>query len=43
MGTGTLKRLIDAVAPGARHFRMTGKGLSGRASGPRLTERKHYK
>jgi hypothetical protein len=38
-----LKKLIDAVAPSAQPFRMTGKGFPGRGSGPRLTDRKHYK
>jgi hypothetical protein len=38
-----LKRLIFAVAPGAQPFRMMGKGFPGRGSGPRLTDRKHYK
>jgi hypothetical protein len=38
-----LKKLINAVAPSAQPFRMTGKGFPGRSSGPRLTDRKHYK
>ena len=38
-----LKRLINAEAPSAQPFRMTGKSLPGRGSGPRLTDRKHYK
>jgi hypothetical protein len=38
-----LDRLINAVAPSAQPFRMTGKGSPGRGSGPRLTDRKHYK
>jgi len=38
-----LKKLINAVAPSAQPFRMTGKGLPGRAGGPRLTDRRHYK
>jgi hypothetical protein len=38
-----LERLINAVAPSAQPFRMTGKGSPGRGSGPRLTDRKHYK
>ena len=38
-----LQRLVNAVAPSAQPFRMTGKGSPGRGSGPRLTDRKHYK
>jgi len=38
-----LKKLINAVAPSAQPFRMTGKGLPGRGSGPRLTDRRYYK
>ena len=38
-----LKKLVYALAPSAQPFRMMGKGTSGRASGPRLTDRKHYK
>jgi hypothetical protein len=38
-----LRKLVYAVAPSAQPFRMMGKGASGRASGPRLTDRKHYK
>src|SRR5215210_450880 len=38
-----LKKLVNALAPGAQPFRMTGKGSPGRGSGPRLTDRKHYK
>ena len=38
-----LKKLINAVAPSAQPFRMTGKGFTGRDSGPRLTDRKYYK
>ncbi len=38
-----LKSLIDALAPSAQRLRMTGKGFPGRGSGPRLTDRKHYK
>ena len=38
-----LEKLINAVAPSAQPFRMTGKGSFGRGSGPRLTDRKHYK
>ncbi len=38
-----LKKLINAVAASAQPFRMTGKGFPGRGSGPRLTDRKHYK
>jgi hypothetical protein len=36
-----LKKLINAVAPGAQPFRMTGRGFTGRGSGPRLTDRPH--
>jgi hypothetical protein len=38
-----LKALVNALAPSAQPFRMTGKGSPGRGSGPRLTDRKHYK
>ena len=38
-----LKKLINAVAPSAQPFRTTGEGLPGRGSGPRLTDREHYK
>ena len=38
-----LRRFINAVAPSAQPFRMTGKGLPARGGGPRLTDRKHYK
>ena len=38
-----LKKLINAVAPSAQPFRMTGKGFPRRGSGPRLTDRKYYK
>ena len=38
-----IKKLISAMAPSAQPFRATGKGSPGRASGPRLTDRKHYK
>jgi hypothetical protein len=38
-----LKKLINAVAPSAQPFRMTGKGFPRRGGGPRLTDRKHYK
>jgi hypothetical protein len=38
-----LKKLVNAVSPGAQPFRMTGKGSPGRGTGPRLTDRKHYK
>ena len=41
--TVAFRKFINAVAPGAQPFRMMGKGLSGRGSGPRLTDRKHYK
>jgi hypothetical protein len=43
MGTDTLRKLINAIAPSAQPFRMTGKGLPGAASGLRLTDRGHYK
>ena len=38
-----IKTLISAMAPGAQSFRASGKGSPGRGSGPRLTDRKHYK
>jgi hypothetical protein len=38
-----LERLVNAVSPAAQPFRMTGKGSTGRGTGPRLTDRKHYK
>jgi hypothetical protein len=38
-----LRKLVNAVAPSAQPFRMIGKGSPGRGSGPRLTDRKHYK
>jgi hypothetical protein len=38
-----IKKLISAMAPSAQPFRATGKGSPGRGSGPRLTDRKHYK
>jgi hypothetical protein len=38
-----LKTLVNALAPSAQPFRTTGKGYPGRGSGPRLTDRKHYK
>jgi len=38
-----LKKLINAVRPSAQPFRMMGKSFPGRGSGPRLTDRKHYK
>ena len=38
-----LRKIINAVVPGAQPFRMMGKGLPGRGGGPRLTDRKHYK
>jgi hypothetical protein len=41
--TVVLQRLVNTVAPSAQPFRMTGKGSPGRGSGPRLTDRKHYK
>ncbi len=41
--TVVLRKLVNAVAPSAQPFRMTGKGLPARGGGPRLTDRKHYK
>ena len=41
--TVVLQRLVNTVVPSAQPFRMTGKGSPGRGSGPRLTDRKHYK
>jgi hypothetical protein len=38
-----IKKLINAMAPGAQRFRASGKGSPGRGGGPRLTDRKHYK
>jgi hypothetical protein len=38
-----IKKLISALAPSAQRFRASGKGSPGRGSGPRLTDRKHYK
>jgi hypothetical protein len=38
-----LRKLVNAVAPSAQPFRMMGEGSPGRGSGPRLTDRKHYK
>lgn len=38
-----LRELVNAVSPAAQPFRMTGKGSPGRGTGPRLTDRKHYK
>jgi hypothetical protein len=38
-----IKKLISAMAPSAQRFRGSGKGSPGRGSGPRLTDRKHYK
>jgi len=38
-----LSKLVNALAPSAQPFRMMGKGSAGRATGPRLTDRKHYK
>ena len=38
-----LKRLINVLSPSAQPFRGAGKGLPSRGSGPRLTDRKHYK
>jgi len=41
--TVVLRKLLSAIVPSAQPFRMMGKGLPGRGSGPRLTDRKHYK
>ncbi len=41
--TVVLRTLTNALTPGAQPFRRTGKGSPGRGSGPRLTDRKHYK
>jgi hypothetical protein len=38
-----IKKLISALAPSAQRFRASGKGSPGRGSGPRLTDRKHFK
>ena len=38
-----LKKLINAVAPSAQPFRMTGRGFTGRGSEPQLTDRRYYK
>jgi hypothetical protein len=38
-----LRKLTNAVGPGAQPFRMMGKGLPSRGGGLRLTDRKHYK
>ncbi len=38
-----LRKLVDVLAPSAQPFRGMGKGLPSRGSGPRLTDRKHYK
>jgi hypothetical protein len=38
-----IKKFINAMAPSAQRFRASGKGMPGRARGPRLTDRKHYK
>ena len=38
-----LKTLISVPAPSAQPFRGAGNGLPSRGSGPRLTDRKHYK
>jgi hypothetical protein len=38
-----IEKLINAMAPSAQRFRASGKGSPGRGSGPRLTDRKHYK
>jgi hypothetical protein len=38
-----IKKLISALAPSSQSFRASGKGSPGRSSGPRLTDRKHYK
>ena len=41
--TVVLRKLKNALAPGAQPFRMMGKGLPSRGGEPRLTDRKHYK
>jgi len=41
--TVVLRKVADALAPSAQPFRMMGKGVSGRGSGPRLTDREHHK
>jgi len=38
-----LSKLINVLSPGAQPLRGAGKGLPSRGSGPRLTDRKHYK
>ena len=38
-----LRKLLSVLAPSAQPFRGAGKGLPSRGSGPRLTDRKHYK
>jgi hypothetical protein len=38
-----IEKLISALAPSAQRYRAAGKGMPGRGSGPRLTDRKHYK
>jgi hypothetical protein len=38
-----LRKLVNAVSPAAQPFRMMGKDSPGRGTGPRLTDRKHYK
>ena len=38
-----LEKLINVLSPSVQPFRGAGKGLPSRGSGPRLTDRKHYK
>lgn len=38
-----IKRVFRAMSPGAQPFRGMGKSFPGRGTGPRLTDRKHYK
>jgi hypothetical protein len=38
-----LEKLINVLSPSAQPFRGAGKGLPSKGSGPRLTDRKHYK
>lgn len=38
-----IRSVFRALAPGAQPFRGMGKSFPGRGTGPRLTDRKHYK
>jgi hypothetical protein len=38
-----LEKLINVLSPSVQPFCGAGKGLPSRGSGPRLTDRKHYK